>query len=91
MIKDSTRGPLDPDIELTVESYCSCYLIKIHSLIVPTKLHLRLFKVGLKIKHSTVKLVLSGHSKIYKTKDLKTDGSLIKVDGGAFCNTFGLH
>ena len=45
----------------------------------------------------TVKLVLSGHSKIDKTKVLKTNGSLIKVESiaecslGAFCNTFDLH
>ena len=45
----------------------------------------------------TVKPVLSGHSKIYKTKVLKTNGSLMKVESiaecslGAFCNTFDLH
>ena len=45
----------------------------------------------------TVKPVLGGHSKIYKTKVLKTNGSLIKVESiaecslGAFCNTFDLH
>ena len=46
---------------------------------------------------STVKPVLSGHSKIGKTKVLKTNGSLMKVEIiaecslGAFCNTFDLH
>ena len=46
---------------------------------------------------STVKPVLSGHSKIDKTKVLKTNGSLMKVENiaecslGAFCNTFDLH
>ena len=41
--------------------------------------------------------VLSGHSKRDKTKVLKTDGSLMKVESiaersfGAFCNTFDLH
>ena len=46
---------------------------------------------------STVKPVLSGHSKIDKTKVLKTGCSLVQVDsiaecsGGAFCNTFDLH
>ena len=45
----------------------------------------------------TVKPVLSGHSKIDKTKVLKTNGSLMKVKGiaecslGAFCNTFDLY
>ena len=48
-------------------------------------------------KESTVKPVLSGHSKIDKTKVLKTNGSLMKVESiaecslGAFCNTFDLH
>ena len=42
----------------------------------------------------TVKPVLSGHSKIYKTKILMTNGSLMKVESiaecshGAFRNTF---
>ena len=45
----------------------------------------------------TVQHVLSGHSKIDKTKALKTNGSLMKVESvaecslGAFCNTFDLH
>ena len=46
----------------------------------------------------TVKPVLSGHSKVDKTKILiMTDGSLMKVVSiaecslGAFCNTFDLH
>ena len=45
----------------------------------------------------TVKPVLSSHSKIDKTKVLKTNGSLMKVKSiaecslGAFCNTFDLH
>ena len=45
----------------------------------------------------TVKPVLSGHSKIDKTKVLKTNGSLMKVESiaecslGAFCNTYDLH
>ena len=43
------------------------------------------------------KNVLSGHSKIDKTKVLKTDGSLMQVECiaecslRAFCNTFHLH
>ena len=47
--------------------------------------------------NSTVKPVLSGHSKIDKTKVLKTDVSLMQVrciaecSLGAFCNTFDLH
>ena len=46
---------------------------------------------------STVKPVLSSHSKIDKTKVLKTDGSLMHVESiaecslGAFCNTFDLY
>ena len=45
----------------------------------------------------TVKPGLSGHSKIDKTKVLKTNGSLMKVESiaecslGAFCSTFDLH
>ena len=45
----------------------------------------------------TVKPVLSDHSKIDKTKILKTNGSLMKVESiavcslGAFCNTFDLY
>ena len=45
----------------------------------------------------TVKPVLSGRSKIDKTKVLKTKGSLMEVESipecslGAFCNTFELH
>ena len=45
---------------------------------------------------STVKPVLSGYSKIDKTKVSKTNGSLMKVESiaecslGAFCNTFDL-
>ena len=47
--------------------------------------------------HNTVKPVLSGHSKIDKTKVFKTNGSLMKVESiaecsqGAFCNTYDLH
>ena len=45
----------------------------------------------------TVKPVLSGNLKIDKTKVLKTNGNLMKVESiaecsfGAFCNTFNLH
>ena len=45
----------------------------------------------------TVKLALRGHSKIDKTKVLKTNGSLMKIKSiaecslGAFCNTFDLY
>ena len=48
-------------------------------------------------ENGTVKPVLRGHSKIDKTKVLKTNGSLMKVESiaecslGAFCNTFDLH
>ena len=53
---------------------------------------------GIKGKLSyTVKPVLSDHSKIDKTKVLKTNGSLMKAESiaecslGAFYNTFDLH
>ena len=45
----------------------------------------------------TVKPVLGGHSKTDKTKVLKTNGNLMKVESiaecslGALCNTFDLH
>ena len=48
-------------------------------------------------RYSTVKPVISNHSKIDKTKVLETNGSLMKVESiakcsfGAFCNTFDLH
>ena len=55
----------------------------------------------LKIKlnrEDAVNPVLSGHSKMYKTKVLMENGSLMKVENiaecfprGAFCNTFDLH
>ena len=54
----------------------------------------RQIRLGL---HTTLKPVLSGHSKIDKTKVLKTDGSLMQVESiaecslGAFYNTFDLH
>ena len=46
-----------------------------------------------KISLTTVKPVLSGHSKIDKTKILLASGSLMKVKSfaEAFCNTFDLH
>ena len=46
---------------------------------------------------STVKPVQNGHTKMNKTKVLKTNGSLTKVKSiaecslGAFCNTLDLH
>ena len=49
------------------------------------------------IESYTIKPVLSGHSKIDKTKVLKTNGSLMKVESiaecseSAFCNTFDVH
>ena len=45
----------------------------------------------------TAKPVFSGHSKMNKTKVLKTNGSLMKVESIAeyslrvFCNTFDMH
>ena len=48
-------------------------------------------------RKSMVKPVLRGHSKIDKTKVLKTGGSLMQVksiaecSSGVFCNTFDLH
>ena len=53
--------------------------------------------MGSSIWFDTVKLVLSDHSKIDKTKILITNGSLMKVESnaecsiGAFCNIFDLH
>ena len=47
--------------------------------------------------NTTVKPVLSGHSKIDKIKVLKSNDRLMKVESiaecslGAFCNTFDLH
>ena len=38
-----------------------------------------------------MKLVLSHHSKIDKTKVVKTNGSLMKVKSIAECYTFNLH
>ena len=46
------------------------------------------------MKSNTVKHVLSGRSKIDKTKILMTNGSLMKVENiakCAFCNTHNLH
>ena len=41
---------------------------------------------------TTVKPVVSGHSKIDEMKVLQTDGSLMQVWSIAeFCNTFDLH
>ena len=54
-------------------------------------------KLVLLLLSNTVKPVLSGQSKIDKTKILKTDGSFMQVESiaecslGAFCNTFDLH
>ena len=39
---------------------------------------------------STVKPVLSGHSKIDKTKVLKTNGSLMKVESIAECSSWSI-
>ena len=52
---------------------------------------------SLKIVYTTLKPVLIGPSKKDKTKVLKINGSLMKVESiaecslGAFCNTFDLH
>ena len=40
---------------------------------------------------NTVKPVLSGHSKIDKSKILMANGSLMKIESIAECNTFDLH
>ena len=41
---------------------------------------------------NSVKPVLSGHSKIDKTKVLKTDGSLMQIESiGECCSIFDLH
>ena len=56
------------------------------------------FKISFeKLEKNTGKPVLSGDSKVDKTKILKTDGSLMQVESiaecskRAFCNTFDLH
>ena len=55
------------------------------------------FNIFSKVIQVTVKPGLSGHSKIYKTKALMTNGSLMNVESiaecslGAFCNTFDMH
>ena len=68
-------------------------------------MHISPFKVVLdhvrqnntKTTNVTVNPVLSGHSKLDKTKVLKTNDSLMKVESiaecslRAFCNTFDLH
>ena len=62
--------------------------------IIPQYLAIVKRKKHLEIIVNTVIPVLSGHSKIDKTKVLKTDGSLMHVQSiaecslGAFCNTF---
>ena len=67
---------------------CTGQFLHLHSLISAIITH---------FVDSTVKPVLSGYSKIDKTKVLKTNGSLMKVESiaecslGAFCNTFDLH
>ena len=43
-----------------------------------------------KVYLNTVKLVLSGHSKIDKTKVLKTNGSLMKVKSIAECSPWSI-
>ena len=54
-------------------------------------------KLSYKKQPITVKPFFSGHSKIDKTKVLKTNGSLMKVESitecslGAFYNTFDLY
>ena len=56
-----------------------------------------MFIVCIPFNDVILKPVLSNHLKIYKTKVLKTDGSLMQVESfaecslGAFCNTFDLH
>ena len=40
--------------------------------------------------YNTVKPVLSGHSKIEKTKVLKTNGSLMKVESIAECSSWSI-
>ena len=56
-----------------------------------------LIAIVAKMQRNKVNPVLSGHSKIDKTKVLKRNGSLMDVESiaecspGAFCNTFDLH
>ena len=63
-------------------------------LLIPFILNLMDFTIQLYIQY---KPSLSGHSKIDKTKVLKTNSSFMEVESiaecslGAFCNTFDLH
>ena len=63
--------------------------------IIPQKVNQPFLEFSTKLH--TVKPVLICHSEIDKTKILKTNGSLMKVESiaecslGAFCNTFDLH
>ena len=54
---------------------------------------IRFFKLNFeeeKVKRSTVKPVLSGHSKIDKTKILMTNGRLMKVESIAECSRWSI-
>ena len=70
---------------------------EVHVTVLTSTSNKRSFIYGCVGSCSTVKLVLNGHSKINKTKVVKTNGSLMKVESiaecslGAFCNTFDLH
>ena len=85
-------GELSPPALLTLHRVCPRNM--------PINLHFRLSKCKwvhfdetyrILTVHGTVKLVLPGHSKTDTTKILMTNGSLMKVESGAFCNTIDLH
>ena len=65
--------------------------------VVKTVEYIKTSKIQNPIFRNTVKPVVSGHSKIDKTKILMINGSLMMVKVllnaplGAFCNTFNLH
>ena len=74
-----------------------CFCLELSRVVGFSTLHTEAIMKFFWYQVSTVKPVLSGHSKIGKTKVLKTNGSLMKVESiaecslGAFCNTFDLH
>ena len=63
----------------------------------PSKRRLIVHSKVIHLYNTTVKPVLSGHSKIDQTNEVKTNSSLMMVESiaecslRAFCNTFDLH
>ena len=82
--EDDLRNGMPISSKASVESYLEKHALYFQEICLQGKIY-------------TVKPVLKGHSKIDKTKVLKTHGSLMKIESiaecslGAFCNTFDLH